>query len=104
MKKTIERIVARAVRVSEPEEVILFGSMASGTNNVYSDLDLLLVVDGDFSRRQIIEQVKQYARELAVNADVLVYSKSEVEKAAREQPNSFLASVLKSGKITYKKP
>lgn len=105
MKKAIERIVAHAVRVSEPEEVILFGSMANGTNNVYSDLDLLLVLpaDADFSRRQIIEQVTQYARELAVKADVLVYSKREVEKAS-EQPNSFLSSILKTGRITYKKP
>jgi len=102
MKKVIERIVGYAARVSEPEEIIVFGSMANGTHNVYSDLDLLLVMDRDFSRKQIAEQVKQFAHELAITADVLVYSKQEIEQASR-QPYSFLASVLKSGRIAYKK-
>jgi predicted nucleotidyltransferase len=101
MKKTLERIVDYAARVSNPEEIILFGSMANGTNNVYSDLDLLLVVDMDFPKKQIAEQIKEFARELAIKTDVLIYSRYELEKAF-EKPHSFLAGILKSGKIVYK--
>jgi predicted nucleotidyltransferase len=103
MKKTIERIVAYAVRVAEPDEVILFGSMTNGTHNAHSDLDLLLVMSGNFSARQIIEQVKQYAQEMAIKADVLVYTKGDIETASA-RGNSFLPSILRTGKIAYKKP
>ncbi len=103
MKKTIERIVSYAVQVAEPEKIFLFGSMANGANNIHSDLDLLLVTDKDFLlKKQISEQIKQYAQELMLAADVLIYSETELESAAQEK-HSFLAGVLKTGKIIYQK-
>lgn len=100
MKKTIERIVKYASRISEPEQIILFGSLANNTNNVHSDLDLLVILDDITSKRQIAEKIKQYAQEFAISADVLVYSKDQIKRES-EQPFSFISSVLKSGKIVY---
>ena len=100
MKKTIERIVKYASRISEPEQIILFGSLANNTNNVHSDLDLLVISDDITSKKQIAEKIKQYAREFAISADVLVYSKDQI-KSESEQPFSFIASILKSGRIVY---
>lgn len=103
MEKTINRIVKYAVRVAEPDKIFIFGSMANATNNTHSDLDLLLVADKDFLlKKQITEQIKQFAQELALDADVLICSKSEMENAAQVQ-HSFLAGVLKSGKVIYQK-
>jgi uncharacterized protein len=102
MKRTIEKIIAFAVQIAEPDEIILFGSMANGTNNVHSDLDLLIVMDEHFQKQQLAERIEQFAQEIALRADVLIYSKNDLEKA-RQQPNSFLAGILAGGKIVYQK-
>jgi predicted nucleotidyltransferase len=100
MKKTIEKIVNFAIGISEPDKIILFGSMAHGTNNIHSDLDLLIVMKSCFQQHQIAERIEQFAIELALKADILVYSEGELAKAA-EIPHSFLASIVKNGKIVY---
>ena len=102
MERTIQRIVAFAAQLAEPDEIILFGSMAHGKNRIHSDLDLLIVMSDDFQDKQISERVKQFAGELAVKADVLVYPRFELERAV-QQRHSFLASVLHDGKTVYRK-
>ena len=97
----IGRIVDYAARISDPEEIILFGSMANGTHNVHSDLDLLIVVKETAGKSQLATLVKSYAYELSIAADVLVYTRQEVsERGAR--PDSFLAGVIASGKTVYR--
>ncbi len=102
MKKAIQRIISYAVQRANPDKIILFGSMSDGTHNVYSDLDLLIISDNTNLKKQIIEQIKHFADEFAISADVLVYSNAAVEKEVKVT-NSFLAGVLKSGKIVYQK-
>lgn len=102
MQKTIERIVKFAIQISDAEQIILFGSMANNTNNVHSDLDLLIIADDKFYKNQVVEKIKHYAWNFAVSVDILIYSKQEIEKTI-EKPNSFIESVLKSGKIVYEK-
>lgn len=101
MERVIRRIVDYAARISEPEEIILFGSMANGTHNVHSDLDLLIVVNDTAAKSQIAGLVKRYAYELSLSADVLVRTKQEVRESM-ERPDSFLAGVIASGKIVYR--
>ena len=102
MKKAIQRIISYAVQTADPDKIILFGSMSDGTRNVYSDLDLLIILDNVFLKKQIIEQIKHFADKFAISADVVVYSNAAVEKEVKVT-NSFLAGVLKSGKIVYQK-
>ena len=102
VNRVIERIVYYAAKVSDPEEIILFGSMANGTHNVHSDLDLLIVVDERIEKSQIAGLVKRYAYELSIAADVLVHTKQEVRESGA-RPNSFLAGVITSGKIVYRR-
>ena len=97
----IARIVDYAARISDPEEIILFGSMANGTCNVHSDLDLLIVVKETAGRSQIAGLVKRYAYELSLAADVLVYTRQEFSERGA-QPDSFLASVMVDGKTVYR--
>lgn len=102
MKRTIEKIVAFAVQTADPEQIILFGSMGRGTDNVHSDLDLLIVTRDDVENKQISGRVEQFAQELALKADILVYSRA-LFKQAVEKPHSFLAAIWHDGKIIYKK-
>jgi predicted nucleotidyltransferase len=100
VNRVIERIVDYAAKISDPEEIILFGSMANGSHNIHSDLDLLIVVDETAEKSHISGLVKRYAYELSIAADVLVHTKQEVRECGA-RPDSFLAGVIASGKIVY---
>jgi uncharacterized protein len=101
VNNVIGRIVDYAARISDPEEIILFGSMANGTHNVHSDLDLLIIVNETAGRSQLAGLVERYAHELSLAADVLVRTRQEVSESCA-QPDSFLGSVIASGKTVYR--
>lgn len=102
MRSTINKIVDYVIKIAEPEEIILFGSMANGTQNVYSDVDLLIITEELFADRQIADRVRQFAQELSLHADVLVQTKTSFQQAC-EIPDSFLSGIRYSGRILYKK-
>ena len=78
MKRTLKKIIDYAIGTSEPEVIILFGSMATGKANVYSDVDLLIITDNTFIKKDIIAMITSFSSELSLKADVLVYTRSEV--------------------------
>ena len=102
MKRTLKKIIDFAVAIADPEEIILFGSMADETANHFSDVDLLLISENTGIKDFISEKIVNYSSELSLKTDVLLYSRAEIERG-RQQPNSFIAAIIKSGKITYKK-
>ena len=103
MTKALENIIAYAVEAAKPDMVILFGSFASGKNNLYSDVDLLIVSNQVYKRQELAAQISSVAKEYALQADVLIHTPEELKKAAA-QPFSFLHSIVQAGKIVYKKP
>ena len=100
--KTLKKIVNYSVQIAEPERIILFGSVASGKQNIYSDLDLLVVTNTIHDRRNLANQINSFVSEMALESDILIYSEKEIEKAALA-PFSFLGSIAKEGKIIYQK-
>lgn len=102
MKRTLEKIVEYAARVAEPADIFLFGSMAHGRANVFSDVDLLIVSDNPVIKEEVVARIRSFSQELSLRADVLIYSRSEIEKEKQKQ-NSFIGAIIKSGKIIYKK-
>ena len=102
MTKTIDKIINYAVEVAQPEEIILFGSVLEGKNNVHSDVDLLIIDNNIHLKTFIVKQIQSFAREISLSVDVLMHSQEEVENVSLHS-SSFLASVIKNGKIVYKK-
>jgi len=102
MESVVGRIVDYAAHVSEPEKIILFGSMAGGIHDVYSDIDLLIILGRGQFDPQIAARVTKYAEELSMRADVLVCSSDEIEDWSQVR-GSFLAAILRGGKIVYEK-
>lgn len=97
---TIDKIIQYAVYVTEPEEIILFGSIANGTSDVYSDVDLLIISDSN--KREAISKISNFVYQLSLKTDILIYSRDEFEKLAN-QPFSFLKAAQKFGRVVYKK-
>lgn len=99
---TIEKIIAYAVHIVEPEEVILFGSMVNGTANVHSDVDLLIISESGIQKKEAVTRVKEYCHQHSLKCDVLIYSNAEFKKEINT-PNSFVKAAQKYGESMYKK-
>lgn len=99
IQNTIDKIVAYAIYVTEPEEIILFGSMVNQTANIYSDVDMLIISDSD--KKEGVSKIRNFVFQLSLKTDVLIFSREEFEKQI-SLPVSFLKAVQKSGKIVYK--
>jgi predicted nucleotidyltransferase len=95
LSSVIEKMVRYAVQVTEPEEIILFGSMVNGTANSYSDIDLLIVTGGSFDKKDAVMRIKIKAHEFSMKADVLIFSRPELEKEITIE-NGFVKAILKS--------
>ncbi len=99
---TIESMVRYVVYIADHEEVSLFGSLVNGTANVHSDIDLLIVTQSSIDKKEAISRIRLHANQFSLKADVLIFSKPELEKEMLIA-NGFLKAIIKSGKIIYKK-
>ena len=102
MEKTIGRIVDYAVRIADPEMVILFGSMSNGQNNKFSDVDLLIILEDGVIKDEIISRLNSFSYEHSLDIDVLVYSKAGLEQEYLKK-YSFIPWIVNAGQILYKK-
>lgn len=95
----LENIINRLRGMPEVEKVILFGSYNTGRRDLFTDLDILVVMDTeqDFIHRtaELYSQIQA-----DVDLDLLVYTPEEFE---RNQGNRFLRHVLATGKVVYEK-
>ena len=102
LSPSLTRVIDRFVHAFAPERIVLFGSYAKGKQHAGSDVDLLIVADleGDMAQHQ------QRARQLAADGfppiDVSFCSQEELAHAAQAR-SPFLASVLGSGMIVYRR-
>ncbi len=104
--QVLDEMVKAIVDEVTPEQVILFGSHASGDANVDSDIDFLVVERKTFgpknSRREEMSRIRKALSSYRIPKDILVYSTSEVEKW-RCSVNHIIARCLRKGKVLYER-
>jgi predicted nucleotidyltransferase len=80
--------------------VVLFGSRSRGDNNQYSDVDLLVIANQEFTPKEKITMESMICKELVktfhLPFDVLLYSQSEVARKRNEQ-SLVIYHALKDG-------
>ena len=86
------------VEVAQPERIILFGSAARGDMTRNSDVDLLLIKEGDDAnlRAQIYE--KMYGVRVVV--DAILVSPADVERY-KDSHELVIKSALQEGRVVY---
>jgi len=72
VRKHIRRTVARIVREFHPDQVILFGSHARGEAGPESDVDLLVVMPVEGSKREKQLEIRMALPEARPPVDVIV--------------------------------
>lgn len=89
-----------------PEEVILFGSYAKGTQREGSDVDVLVLMPEEAqeetpcSRYRLIGRIRRRLRSFPLPMDILVYSHSEAAKW-RDAPGHIIEIGLREGRRLY---
>ena len=95
LRALASELVAKDLRI---EQVILFGSLAKGNYTPRSDADICIVLQGSDDRRPP-DRIPEYLAAFSgapVPVDVLVYTKSEVERMWREG-RRFVREALEEG-------
>jgi predicted nucleotidyltransferase len=97
----LDTIVQRVAASTHPDKIYLFGSHAWGEPDESSDVDLFVVVsrsDQPSYRRAV--PVYRALRGLGVPVDVIVQTRSEVERS-RSVRSSLARRVIEEGRVVY---
>ena len=95
----IRKLSRRIAEQFDPEQIILFGSHASGRARGDSDVDLLVVMRcNGAAARKAAEILNRVEPEFAV--DLLVRTPQELRKRLAQQ-DGFLADIVQHGKVLY---
>lgn len=99
LERTLHTMVAQLSAMPTVHRVILFGSYAAGRRDLFTDLDLLVVMETslDFVSRTV--DLMQHLH-IEAPVDLLVYTPEEIE---RMRDQSFLRHALATGKTLYEK-
>ena len=82
LRAWVNDLVAAIAETFDPELVILFGSVAAGTDGPDSDIDLLIVLREaqPADRRALMVALRKTTREVAAPHDLLVTSIADYER------------------------
>jgi len=99
LERALDTIVTRLAGMPEVERVILFGSYAAGRRDLFTDLDLLVVMS---SEQDFVHRTAELYRQVAtgVDLDLLVYTPEEFR---RLQGYGLVRDALETGNVLYEK-
>lgn len=99
LARHINEIVKQIKVRYKPQKIVLYGSMARGTANAHSDIDLLIIKK---TKRRFIDRISDVL--LACDYDVplepLVYTPEEIDERI-SLGDFFINDILKNGKVLY---
>lgn len=97
LKDSLEQVLVKFS--DKAERISLFGSYARGVADIFTDLDILIIMKTD---KPFIDRLKEIYSTLAlpVDADILCYTPEEF---ARIKERSFFKKILAEEIILYEK-
>lgn len=100
LDKTLDRMVKRLIKAFDPDQIILFGSHARGMANASSDIDLLVVLPVEGTKRAKQVEMRIALHDISVPKDILVATPEEL-KRYHNIPGTLIYPALKEGKVLY---
>jgi predicted nucleotidyltransferase len=99
LSAALDRILNQLTSMPEVEKVILFGSYAAGRRDLFTDLDLLVVMD---TEQDFLQRTTELYRliQTDVDVDLLVYTPEELKS---QQSSGFVRHALATGQVVYEK-
>jgi predicted nucleotidyltransferase len=101
LQNEVKQLAERIATHYSPEKIILFGSMARGTEGPGSDIDLLIIKRTDKQPQGRIREVIDLLPH-EIDVDILVLTPEEV--SARQVENNYLLEeILSEGMVLFEK-
>lgn len=99
LDSAIEDIAVQLAEIPEVRRAVLFGSAAAGRRDLFTDLDVLVVIDSedDFVTRTARLRQRLHA---GVDLDLVAYTPDELERMA---DYGFVRHALQHGKVIYER-
>jgi len=99
LERELDRLVAQLRAMPAVQQVILFGSYAAGRRDLFTDLDILVVMESDLD---FVSRSAALYQQLAVEVDMdlLAYTPQEFE---RMRHYGFVKHALATGRVLYAK-
>jgi len=99
LESELTRFVDFIVENYSPQKIILFGSFAEGTPQIWSDIDLVVIQE---TNERFLDRSKEILSSLMpkVGLDLLIYTPAEFERLCQER-KFFSEKILGKGKILY---
>lgn len=101
LEQELDRYLQLLAEHRDPEQVIVFGSLASGDIQPWSDIDLVIVEQTDLPFWQRLRQIRRLLRP-QVGTDILVYTPEEFDRLRYERP-FFREEILAKGMVVYER-
>jgi len=99
LARALEDIVAILKEIPEVKRIFLFGSYARGRRDLFTDLDLLVIMDTDEPFVKRLERLyRTIGGRAGVDVDILAYTPEEITKM---REHGFLRNVLQEGRLLY---
>ncbi len=99
LQRALNKIVSHLANMPQAEQFILFGSYAAGRRDLFTDLDLIVVVhsEQDFVHRtaELYQQL-----EASVDLDLMVYSPEEFQQ---QWQRGFVRQALRTERVLCEK-
>jgi predicted nucleotidyltransferase len=98
--KPLDEITQRIVAVSDPQQIILFGSQARGDAGSDSDLDILVVKDEVESLGAEAARIYRALAGLSTPVEVVV-ARSDYVRRHRDVIGTIVRPALREGRVLY---
>jgi len=99
LERALAKIVNHLSNIPEVKLIILFGSYTTGRRDLFTDLDLVVVMSSELD---FVTRTAELYREITVEVDLdmLVYTPEEFE---RQRQKGFIRRALEKGQVLYEK-
>ena len=96
----LKEIIKRVVDVAHPERIIMFGSAARGEMGPNSDVDLLVIKNGEYDQSLLAGDIYMNLHGIKQAVDVILVTPEQVERY-RNTHCLIIAPALRDGREIY---
>ncbi len=95
------KIIVEALKKYGAQKIMLFGSLAKGNSDEYSDIDIMAIKKTD---KPFVKRLREVALlcKLDEPIDILVYTPEEIEEM-KKAGNFFIEKVFAEGRVLYER-
>jgi len=102
IQAALDEITRRIVERFRPDRIILFGSYVKGEHTEHSDLDILIVLPVEGSRRKKANEIDLALADRVVPVDLIVVTPEQFDRQ-KDIVGTIIREAVREGKVIYER-